>query len=83
MFEGDVEFIASEIMEYLQRRPLASDTLEGITHWWLVQQAIVRNTDLVERALEQLAHEGKVSKKMNATSEAVYRLNPLYKSARE
>ena len=80
--EDDVESIAAEIMTYLHRRPMASDSLEGIAHWWLVQQAIVKNIVLVEQALEHLANEGKVSKKNNSHN-AIYSLNPTYKLTKE
>ncbi len=74
--DDDVNSIAAEIMTYLHRRPMASDSLNGITHWWLVQQAIVKNTKLVEQALTNLALEGKVIKKVGSNSEAVYSLDP-------
>ena len=74
--EDDVRSIAAEIMTYLHRRPMASDSLDGITHWWLVQQTIVKNIGLVEQALQQLADEGKVSKEMNTNCDAIYSLNP-------
>jgi hypothetical protein len=77
--EDDINSIAEEIMTYLNQRPLASDSLDGITHWWLVQQEITKNIDLVEQALEQLALEGKISKKVSANREAIYRLDPAYK----
>ncbi len=80
--EDDVESIAAEIMTYLHKRPMASDSLEGIAHWWLVQQAIVKNIVLVEQALEHLANEGKVSKK-NSSHNAIYSLNPTYKLTKE
>lgn len=72
----DIDSIAAEIMSYLDRRPMASDSLDGITHWWLVQQAIVKNKVLVEQALGQLAQEGKIIKKMSGNAEAIYSLNP-------
>ena len=75
LVEDDVKSIAAEIMAYLHERPLASDSLDGITHWWLVQQAIAKNIDLVEQALEHLVDEGMVLKK-KINSEAIYRLNP-------
>ena len=81
--EDEVKSIAAEIMTYLQQRPMASDSLDGIIHWWLVQQAIEKNIDLVEQALEQLANEGKVSKKMNTKRDAIYSLNPAYKPKKE
>jgi hypothetical protein len=74
--EDDVNSIAAEIMTYLHRRPMASDSLDGITHWWLVKQAIVKNKKLVEQALAHLAHEGKVVKRVSSDSEAIYSLDP-------
>ena len=72
--EDDVDIIAEDIMEYLSRRPMASDTLEGVVHWWLLQQSIVQKKILVERALEKLTEQGKVSKTINANQDAVYSL---------
>lgn len=80
--EDEVKSIGTEIMAYLHQRPGASDSLEGIAHWWLVQQAIEKNIDLVEQALKQLANEGKVSKNMSANREAIYSLDPAYKPTR-
>ena len=74
--EDDVNSIAAEIMTYLHRRPMASDSLDGITHWWLVEQAVVKNKKLVEQALAHLAHEGKVVKRVSSDSEAIYSLDP-------
>ena len=81
--EDEVKSVAAEITAYLHQRPMASDSLDGITHWWLVQQAIVKNISLVEQALEQLADEGKVSKKINTNKEAIYSLNPTYKQIKK
>ncbi len=81
--EDDVESVAAEIMRYLQERPMASDSLDGIAHWWLVQQAIAKNIDLVEQALEHLVNEGKVSKKINTNSDAIYSLNPGHQPKKE
>ena len=81
--EHDVESIAAEIMEYLQERPMASDSLDGITHWWLVRQSIARNRALVEQALERLAREGKVVKRSSGNREAVYSLGPDHKPSKQ
>lgn len=74
--KDDINSIAAEIMAYLHRRPMASDSLDGITHWWLVEQAIVKNKKLVEEALAHLAHEGRVVKRVGSDSEAIYSLDP-------
>ncbi len=81
--EDDVGSIAAEIMEYLQKRPMASDSLDGIIHWWLVRQSIARNRALVEHALEQLAKEGKVIKRASSNREAVYSLDPDHESKKQ
>lgn len=74
--QDDVDSIAAEIMDYLQRRPMASDSLDGITHWWLVEQAIERNREIVEQALARLTEEGKLVKKTGSNAEAIYSLDP-------
>ena len=63
-------------MAYLEKRPMASDSLDGISNWWLVQQAIAKNISKVELALEKLISEGKILKTMNANKNAIYSLNP-------
>ncbi len=80
--DDDVNSIAAEIMTYLHRRPMASDSLDGITHWWLVQQAIVKNKRLVEQALTHLAQEGKIVKRIGSNSEAIYSLDPTQNEVR-
>lgn len=75
----EVESIAEKIMTYLQKRPMASDSLNGIIHWWLVQQAIETNIELVTQALDKLAEEGKISKQEHERRDAIYRLNPTYR----
>jgi hypothetical protein len=77
--DDDVNTIAAEIMEYLQKRPMASDSLEGVMHWWLMQQSIMKNKNLVEQALEQLAEQGKVSKNINPNRETFYSLKEALK----
>ena len=80
--EDDVQSIATEIMNYLHQRPMAADTLDGITYWWLVQQAIEKNIHLVEQALELLIDEGKVAKNLSNHRSAIYFLNATNTSQR-
>jgi len=70
--EDDVHSIAAEIMNYLQQRPMAADTLDGIAYWWLVQQAITRHVGLVEQALEHLVREGKIAKDLSEQRDTIY-----------
>jgi len=46
------------ILEYLREHPQASDTLEGITRWWLVSQQVNYSVMVVMEVLEQLKAEG-------------------------
>ena len=57
----------------------ASDSLDGIAHWWLVQQSLMKNRQLVEQALEQLVREGKLSKTTRKGQEAQYSAGPKLK----
>ena len=81
--EDNPNTIATEIMTYLKQRPLASDSLDAIANWWLVQQEIVKKINLVEQALEKLTNDGKVLKIMKANRETIYSLNPAYKNTEE
>jgi hypothetical protein len=81
--EDDINLIATEIMTYLNQRPMASDSLEGIAQWWLVQQAIAKNVELVGQALELLVTEGKVLQRKNTSNRVTYSLNTEHQVARE
>jgi hypothetical protein len=55
-----VEALSREILDYLDQHPDASDTLEGISTWWLEQQRIEQLVDEVADALELLIKRGAV-----------------------
>lgn len=80
MCKEDVSTIAGKIMAYLQKRPMASDSLDGIVHWWLIQQSILDNKALVQQALELLTEQGKVSKNVNPNRETMYSLGEAIKT---
>jgi uncharacterized protein YigA (DUF484 family) len=50
--------IAQDILNYLRSHPEASDTLEGITKWWLIRLRVSDTTEVVRRALERLRDQG-------------------------
>jgi hypothetical protein len=54
--------LAEEILEYLQAHPNASDTLSGITEWWVLKQRIEAAANDVQKALDQLIALGFVLK---------------------
>jgi hypothetical protein len=66
--------LAEEIIQYLQAHPNASDTLLGITEWWLMKQRIEIVANDVQKALDQLVARGFVLKTESQGS-ASYRLN--------
>ena len=70
--ENTILTIAAELKRYLEKRPNAADTLEGVVHWWLTQQRIEEQTGLVKQALELLAREGFITMRTNANGETVF-----------
>jgi hypothetical protein len=68
--------IAKEILDYLFKHPDASDTLEGITEWWLLSQRISYEMKRVKTALLKLVEEGWIIEVKGKNSTEQYRLNP-------
>jgi hypothetical protein len=52
--------LADEIASYLESRPNAADTAEGILTWWLARQRYAETKRNVEQALEYLTEQGLV-----------------------
>ena len=50
--------IAHEILAYLAEHPEAEDTLDGIVRWWLLEQKIKYQTNMVREAIAELVGEG-------------------------
>lgn len=68
--------ISEEILAYLNKYPEASDTLEGIAEWWLLNQKIQSGIEKVRAAIYELLEEGWVSEIKGKNSAIRYRLNP-------
>ncbi len=66
---------AREILAYFLRNPAASDSLEGIARWRLLEQAIHRTVTETEGALSWLVQEGYLIE-MPRQSRRIYCLNP-------
>ncbi len=54
--------ISKRIMEYLQERPYACDTLEGISQFWMEFERVDQSVDAVNNVLEILVKKGAVVK---------------------
>jgi len=65
--------VACEILSYLAKHPQASDTLEGIVEWWLIQQKIEYQTKVVRDALAELVERGLIVKEVTRDSRVHYR----------
>jgi hypothetical protein len=50
--------LARKILGYLAERPQASDTLQGIAEWWVMQYTIRVEVNAVARVLRRLRDDG-------------------------
>lgn len=54
--EEAIAAVADEIKRYLEARPNAADTVEGISHWWLTRQRFEKATEIAQWAIEYQGH---------------------------
>ena len=50
--------ICNEILSYLVEHPDARDSIDGIIEWWLLEQKIKHQVNVVKEALEDLVDKG-------------------------
>jgi hypothetical protein len=76
---NDVEVIrvADQIEGYLESRPHAADTLEGITQWWLLGQGVDVSSLVVLEALNYLSLKSVVKCNANLNGNKVYSSNKV------
>ncbi|HEY7181704.1 MAG TPA: hypothetical protein VIC84_09815 [Blastocatellia bacterium] len=67
--------IARQILAYLTEHPQARDTLEGIMHWWLLEQQIKYWTPQVQEALTELTAQGWLRESKGRDGRILYRVN--------
>ena len=72
--------ISKEILDYLRKHPDASDTLEGITEWWLLSQRIHEEARKVKEALSSLVEQGWLVKIKGSDFRIRYRFSPERKA---
>jgi len=68
--------IAHQILAYLLKNPGAKDTMEGIANWWLLQQDIQRNMELVKSTVEDLMAKGFLLARHGSDLKTYYHVNP-------
>ncbi|RDS81109.1 hypothetical protein DWU98_11195 [Dyella monticola] len=52
--------VENAVLGYLQRRPGAADTIDGIVGWWLPQQRYEIERQRIEHVLSNLVARGKL-----------------------
>ena len=73
--DDEVLTLARDIEDYLAAHPRATDSLEGITKWWLARHHYERAYESVQAALDYLVWKQVVSKQVTA-GKAVYAYAP-------
>jgi hypothetical protein len=63
------------ILGYLLDNPDASDTLDGIMEWWLLNQKIRFETRVVFQAVNKLVADGLIVEQQGLGSRTIYRVN--------
>lgn len=70
--EHAAQEISERILRYLQNHPQASDTVEGITQWWIIHQRYIESYHMVEQVLEGLVQRGLVHCQKNRDGTIFY-----------
>lgn len=65
---------AARILAYLERHPLAADTVRGITDWWLREQGAHVSENIVAEALDSLVSQGQVERQEAVGGEVLFKL---------
>ncbi len=71
--EQEIKQVAQEIERYLRSHPAASDSLIGVTKWWLAQQRFQEALSIVQKALDYLVANGRIVRTKNADGTYIYR----------
>ena len=67
--------ICNEILSYLVEHPDARDTIEGIVGWWLLEQKIKHQANVVKEAIEELVDKGLILEYQGKNAHSYYQLN--------
>ena len=61
------------LLRYLAKHPNASDAPVGICAWWLPEEGVIEEVDLVEQVLSAMAERGLIRRVQLADGTFVYR----------
>jgi hypothetical protein len=67
--------VALKILRYLEQRPDAADTVEGIVEWWVPKQSIYEEAKVVQRALDDMVNREWLLTNESSDARKHYRLN--------
>jgi hypothetical protein len=67
--------LAQQILDYLERRSAAGDTLEGIASWWIQYQRVSESVTIVYQALQELRACGVVLERKSFDGKTLYYLS--------
>jgi len=82
--EEQVAGAADAIRRYLERKPNASETPEGVARWWLLSQRYRDTRQLVQKALDRLEASGHVERVHLSGGRVMYRMpRPMTHSQRK
>lgn len=70
--DARVEAIGLEIQSYLDTRPGAVDSIDGIVEWWLPRIRMEEHRELVQIALDRLVQRGALSQHQVPGGSVVY-----------
>ena len=73
---SNTQEISNRILTYLVAHPQSKDTLEGVAHWWLLQQQIEECVSQVQDALDDLVKSEMLIVDHRSHS-STYRLNSM------
>jgi phosphatidate phosphatase APP1 len=67
-----IDRLARAIARYVRAHPNASDTLEGVARWWVASEAEHAPLDFLQRALDTLADQQVLSRRVLPDGRQVY-----------
>lgn len=73
----DKSQIAHAILAYLRDHPEARDTVDGIAQWWLLDQKIKCQIEMVKETLTELTEKGFLIEQEGRDSQIHYRINQV------